>query len=463
MDCPAFSRNQYGGVMKTRRVFFYMCLLCGSVWLARAQTGNDATNIVELLPQHHLAATGPALTLDEVERMALIGNPEIRVVARRLAVGQAHVPTAGALDDPSFMYRGWQVPLRQPWNYNAAQNMFMFSQTLPGFGKRSLRTSVAEADVAEAKAALEATRLDVRIRVRKAFYDLLRAEDGLRIHDEHVDIASQAVEAARIKYAVGKVPEQDILKAQISVTRLAEHLIHFEQDIELAQGRLDTLLGRDPHEPINVRGEYETATELPSLQALEKAALQSRPDLVQAQAVAEKTRQEQALARKSYSPDLTVSAGYMLLPRGSEFRNNYMVEGSINLPWLNRRKHDSENAEGMAMVNEQEAEIAAMRNAAFGQIQEALVQTKAAQKLAQVYQNSLRPQAEATLHSTVIAYENDRTEFLDLLDSQMTVIDLDLAYFQALADFESRLADLDLAVGASVDQIQKSSAEVRNE
>jgi len=63
------------------------------------------------------------------------------------------------------------------------------------------------------------------------------------------------------------------------------------------------------------------------------------------------------------------------------------------------------------------------------------------------------------LHSTVIAYENDRTEFLDLLDSQMTVIDLDLAYFQALADFEARLADLELAVGKSVDEVEKSSPE----
>jgi hypothetical protein len=60
----------------------------------------------------------------------------------------------------------------------------------------------------------------------------------------------------------------------------------------------------------------------------------------------------------------------------------------------------------------------------------------------------------------VIAYENDRTEFLDLLDSQMTVIDLDLAYFQALADFEARLADLELAVGKPVDEVQKSSPEV---
>jgi len=449
--------------MKTLRVFLCTFLLWGAVCLLRGQTateGNNPYDVAELLPQHHPIATGPALTLDEIERVALIGNPEIRVAARRLAVVQAHVPVAGALDDPSLMYRGWQVPLRQPWNYNAAQNMFMLSQTLPGFGKRSLRTSVAEADVVAAKAALEATRLDVRIRVRKAFYDLLRAEDGLRIHDEHVEIARQAVEAARIKYAVGKVPQQDILKAQISVTRLAEHLIHFEQDIEIAQAHLATLLGRDPHEPIRVQGDYGIAIALPPLETLERAAVRSRPDLVQAQADAAKSRKEQALSQKAFSPDFTVSAGYMLMPRGSEFRNNYMVEGSINLPWLNRRKHDAEIAESTAMVTEKDAEIDAMRNVAFGQIQEALVQAKAAQKLANIYAKSLRPQAEASLHSSVIAYENDRTEFLDLLDSQMTVIDLDLAYFQALADFEARLADLELAVGKPVDEVKTSSSEV---
>ena len=63
------------------------------------------------------------------------------------------------------------------------------------------------------------------------------------IHDQHVDIAHQGVEAAKIKYAVGKVPQQDILKAEVSLTRLAEHLIHFEQDADLARARLNTLLG----------------------------------------------------------------------------------------------------------------------------------------------------------------------------------------------------------------------------
>ena len=446
--------------MKPIHVVLLVFVLLGSVRMSWTESAADGTDELPgtavLLPQHRaLDGAGPAYTLDEVEDMALRGNPEIQVAARKMLAAEAHVPSAGALDDPSFMYRGWQVPLSQPWNYNAAQNMFMLSQTLPGRGKRALRTSVAEADVAEAKAALDATKLDIRIRIRKAFYDLLGAEDELRIHDEHIDIARQAVEAARIKYAVGKVPQQNILKAQVSLTRLAEHLIHFEQDAEVARARLNTLLGRDPRDSIVVRGDRTVSVALPSLDALEKAALQSRPDLLQAQAAVEKSRKEQALSQKTYTPDFTLSAGYMLNPTGSEFRNNYMVEGSINLPWLNRRKHDAELAASTAMVSEQDAEIAAIRNAAFGQIQEALVQAQAAQRLANVYQGSLRPQAEATLHSTVIAYENDRTEFLDLLDSQMTVIDLDLAYFQALADFEARLADLELAVGAPVDQAQK--------
>jgi cobalt-zinc-cadmium efflux system outer membrane protein len=451
--------------MRPLPVILCLFLFPGSVILSRAQLpGDDSeklSTVAMLLAQHHHSdASGPAFTLNQIEEMALAANPEIRVAARKLAVVEAHVPSAGALDDPSFTYRGWQVPLRQPWNYNASQNMFMIGQTFPGPGKRGLRTSVAEGDVAEAKAALDATRLDVRIRVRKAFYDLLRAEDGLRIHDEHVDIAQQAVAAAKIKYAVGKVPQQDVLKAQVSLTRLAEHLIHFDQDTDIARARLNTLLGRDPSAPLEVRGEHIISTQLPSIETLEQMALRSRPDLVQMQTALDNSHKEEALAKKSYSPDFTLSAGYMLMPRGSEFRNNYMVEGSINLPWLNRRKHDAEIAESTAKVTEQDAELAALRNAAFGQIQEALVEVRAAQKLANVYRQSLRPQAEATLHSTVIAYENNRTEFLDLLDSQMTVIDLDLAYLQAVADFEARLADLELAVGVPIEQLQKSVSEV---
>lgn len=415
-----------------------------------------------LLQDHPAQAeTTQVLTLDEVERIALAVNPEIEVAARKVAAAQAHVPTAGALDDPSAMYRGWSVPLEKPWDYNQAQNMFSISQTFPGSGKRALRANVAELDAAEAKADLEQVRLEVRVRVHKAFDDLLRAEDELKIHDQHVSIARQAIAAARIKYTVGKVPQQDMLKAEVALTQLTEHMIRFEQDADLARAELNTLLRRDPSAPLGVSGDYAVLSPLPPVEKLEAAAVQARPDLAALREAAERSRKEQALAKKAYAPDFTVSGGYMLMAPGSSFRNNYMVEGSMNLPWLNRHKHDAEIAESTARATEQDAELDALRNLAFGQIQEARVQAQAAQRMAHLYHDELRPQAQATLESSVIAYENDKTDFLDLLDSQMTLIDIDLAWLQSVADFDARMADLELATGTTLDATSTQTTEVK--
>jgi outer membrane protein, heavy metal efflux system len=451
--------------MKACVSLFFVLAFAAGTCVSRAETpakSDGLSLLATLLQDHHSPdASGPVLTLDNLERMALAANPEIEVAARRVSIAQAHVPVAGALDDPMAMYRGWGIPLERPWDLNAAQNMFSISETLPGRGKRSLRTSVAESDVDVAKAQLDQVRLEVRVRVHKAFGDLLRADDEILIHDQHVTIARQAIEAARIKYTTGKVPQQDILKAQVALTRLAEHMIQFDHDAELARARLNTLLGRAPNSPLRVTGDHAVLDTLPQAQDLDDLALRSRPDLLAAQQAAERSHKEQALVKKAYVPDFTVTAGYMIMPSGQNFRNAYMVEGAMNLPWLNRRKHDSEIAESTAQATEQDAELTEQRSMAFGQIQEALVEAEAAQKLARLYHDELRPQAEATLQSSVIAYENGKTDLLDLLDSQMAVVDIDLAWIQAVADFDSRLADLELAAGASLQQFESPTAEVK--
>jgi len=405
------------------------------------------------------SASEPALSLDDAEKIALDANPDIQVALRRVAMAKAHVPAAGALDDPAAMYRGWGVPLKKPWDFNQAQNMFSLSQTFPGGNKRELRANVAEADVDQARANLDAVRLDVTVRVRKAFFDLLVTQDESRIHSQHVGIAQQAIEAARIKYSNGNVPQQDVLRAEVAMTQLAEHSIHYSRDAEVACARLNTLLARSPDTPLVIAGEHAVLETLPSLEQLQSLATASRPDLKAAQAAAERSHREQSLARTAYAPDFTVSAGYMLMPDGQQFRNNYMIEGSMNLPWLNRKKHDADIAEATVRATEQDAELDAMRNTARGQIAEALVEARAAQKLARLYHDQLRPQAEATLQASVIAYENNKAGFLDLLDSQMRVIDLDLAWMQAVGDFDARLADLEMVTGAPVGELQAAQRE----
>lgn len=438
--------------MKTRNLWIGAFSLALTLPSCNAQTAGGAapfSDLSALIGTAHAPTTPvPALTLDEVERIALAENPEIALAARKVAAADAHVPPAGALDDPQAMYRGWQVPLTRPYDYNKAQNMLMLGQSLQGRGKRGLRKSIAQSDVDLAKDELEQTRLRVSVNVRKAFFDMLHAQDEIRIHDQHVGIAQQAIEAARIKYSVGKIPQVEILKAQLALTRLAEHMIRFDRDAEVARARLNTLMGRQPETPLEVQGDYAVDVPLPTLAALVSSAMQSRPDLAEALTAEAKSRKEEALAQKTMVPDFSVSAGYMLMPSGQNPRNNYMVEGSMTLPWLNRGKHDAEVREVAAATSVNDAEVTSIKAEALGQIEESLAEARAAQRLARVYEDSLKPQADQTLHAAVVAYENDQTSFLDLLDSQMTVVDVDLASVDSLADFNMKMADLEMAVGA---------------
>ena len=288
-------------------------------------------------PQHHQAAATVPLTLAELEAAALSNNAELRASALQVAVADARRGSAGALDDPSFMYRGWGTPLAKPWDLNQTQHMFMFSQNLPGGGKRQLRARLADDDVDIVKAELETRKRDVLAQVRRSFYELLRNQDELRFHDEQVALARQGLESARIKYVVGKVPQQDMLKAQIALTRLVEHLVMLQQDSDLARARLNTLLGRDPGALLEVLGRYAPPGRLPGLVDLEKIALENRPELVAISVAIHQDETRTQLAEKSLKPDYALSGGYMLMPADSAYRNTYMAELSVMMGRETRR------------------------------------------------------------------------------------------------------------------------------
>src|SRR5215469_17810097 len=275
---------------------FLMCVLvCVFAGVAIAAVDPYEAVLTAMPQEHsHTSSNVPPITLEEAEQIALQANPEIRVGAWRVAMAEAHVSGVGALDDPSVMYRGWQVPLTKPWDYNAAMNMFMVGQSFPGPGKRALRSQVATDAINVVKAELAAKKREISAAVRKAFYDLLRTADELRVHDEQIGIARQAFEAARIKYSVGKVPQQDVLKAQVALTKLIEHLVMLEQDADLSRATLNTFLGRSPDMPVEVTGEHAPLTEVPTLAELKQLAVQNRPELTASMAAIKQAQDEVA-------------------------------------------------------------------------------------------------------------------------------------------------------------------------
>ena len=123
-----------------------------------AAEADPLSGVTGLLAQEHRHSrpSTPPMSRAELEAAALANNPEIRVAMRRIAIAGTRVRSAGSLSDPEFMYRGWGTPLAKPWDLNQTQHMFMFNQSLPGPGKRALRTQIASEGVEQVKAELEA-------------------------------------------------------------------------------------------------------------------------------------------------------------------------------------------------------------------------------------------------------------------------------------------------------------------
>src|SRR5258706_14674144 len=165
--------------MKALRVGVCLLIAFSGVLGLAGEPGADVdplSGVTGLLTQEHRHSrpSSPPMSLVELEAVALANNAEIRVATRRVAIAETRVRSAGSLSDPEFMYRGWGTPLAKPWDLNQTQHMFMFNQSLPGPGKRALRTQLATEGVEQAKAELDAKKRDVTAQVRKTFYDLLR-------------------------------------------------------------------------------------------------------------------------------------------------------------------------------------------------------------------------------------------------------------------------------------------------
>ena len=98
----------------------------------------------------------------------------------------------------------------------------------------------------------------------------------------------------------------------------------------------------------------------------------------------------------------------MLMPSGSMNRNGYMAELSLNLPWLNRSKHDSEIQEAQAQVNveRKEQEEDAQLQAVLAEVQKQYVIVKTSEEQLLIYRDGLIPQAQAAIQAGLAAYQS---------------------------------------------------------
>jgi outer membrane protein TolC len=392
------------------------------------------------------SVTAP-LSIDDAVAAALESNPEIRAAVRRLSLAQLKTGTARSLDDPMLMVRDWDTPVTKPWDLNQAQLMVSLQQTFPSRLKRDARARLAEDDAGVAANDLEILRQEVSVEVRKLCIDLLRNADEMRLQARQSSLLKEALAAALAEYATGKSLQADVLRAQMTLTRLNEQLIELEEERDNARAQLNALMGRPAESTIEIAGNYALPAALPSIEELEQAAMEHRPELAALRTQITKSKDESKLTRLAMKPDFTVGLGYMLMPTGSMARNAYMAEVTMNLPWLNRERHDGEAKQADAATAVSQAELDARAAVVFLEIRQEQIAVLAAEKRVKLYRDTLLPQAEAAFKASTAAYQNNRAEFMSLIEAQNLLLEIQTATYKASAAESEGLKQLERAIG----------------
>ena len=88
-----------------------------------------------------------------------------------------------------------------------------------------------------------------------------------------------------------------------------------------------------------------------------------------------------------------------------------------------------------------QGELDARTSTVFLEIRQAQIEVLAAQKRVKLYRDTLMPQAEATFKASTAAYQNNRGDFSNLIDSQNLLLDIQTAFYKASAATDTGMAE----------------------
>jgi cobalt-zinc-cadmium efflux system outer membrane protein len=427
--------------MKRRCVCLVIAALCGA--MAPIADGQD------LRHEGHSDTEGPPLSLRAALDEAVENNPDLAALRAQVKTASLRAGQERFLPPPMLEAQIWQWPLNtlNPWNTNMF--MFMATQDVPGRGKRALRETLAATGGRLADLDVSVRARQIVNEVKQAYADLFIARRTIDIHLAMVDLLRQFADVSEARYTTGRSSQQDVLKASLELSRMHDDLVKVQQQADLARLRLNVLMNREPDAAIGALAEAREQKLTTPLAELQRAALDAQPELRMSQAQIEQAEAQVAVARSDYRPDLSIGAGYQLMPGQTDAWLGKVSITWPRAPW-SRGRIDARVAEAASSVETARARKRSIESMVKLAVQQAYVRVAAAEERAVLLRTTILPQSRQTLDVSRIAYQTDRVEFLAMLDSARTLLDAQLEYERAVSDLQQALADLERAVGADL-------------
>jgi cobalt-zinc-cadmium efflux system outer membrane protein len=392
------------------------------------------------------AQTEVGLTLDQALTEALVQNPSLAVERHEIGIAAGTLRQARLYPlNPELELEGSAGRGRGRGGEDARRSLngqgIGLSQTIWLRGQRGFRIQAAEAGVDRAAAGVQNVEREVIGETLQAFGEILVAQERLALARDLVALATDVRGSAVKLFEADAVPQLDVLRAEVELTKAQNRVVAEERALTTAQRALALLLARPTNQAI--RAEAPLSLPLPSgeLASLQQTALERRPDLVGARAAVRAAEAELALVRaERFFPEMRVGLKYDQAQEFDSTNRSGLLALAVPLPILNRRQGEVDRTLGE--LGRHEATVQLIQRQIETDVATAYQQVVASRRISDAYTSRILPDQNRNFQMLREGYNIGQLSITDVLVGQRELIDAREAYLDAAAVLNAAAAAL---------------------
>jgi cobalt-zinc-cadmium efflux system outer membrane protein len=372
------------------------------------------------------------LTLRDAELLFATRNREVQLGQRQVEGAEADRITAGQRPNPTFVLNSSQLNRRDGSGGLRADTTVALQQVFERGNKRGLRMEAADHNIRASRGEYADIQRQQKVALYHAYYDLISAQDRLRIATETAESFQKTIDAVERRVKAGDIAPSEVSRIRVDALRAQNDARSAGADRQNAQTALAYIIGAERE-----AARINAADGWPDLGPPDRGfdveqSLAGRADVQAAQAriaAAEKIRE---LARSMRTRDITGSVQFEHFP--GDAANNTLGFG-ISVPLFTHYYFEGEIRRAEVELQIARDNYERTRALALGEIGKSRADLDAARERALRFREVLLKEARNAADAAEYAYSRGAMGVMDLLDARRQLYAVRVDSATALADY----------------------------
>ncbi len=359
------------------------------------------------------------LTLAEAEDLALANEPGRAALLAHAEALEDRAIAAGQLPEPALRVGINNFPIESGGfsTEGMTHALVGLRQAFPPGKSRAISTRQYASLADEMSQSAILRNRDVLTATRQAWLEAYYWQQAHTLVLESRPFFKDLTDITRSLYAVGRRNQQDLLRAELELSRLDDRLIETSRQQQQSQAALAQWIGADALRPIALK--LPAWDELPALRELQET-MDEHPALRAADAQIAAKSASVELANEQTKPGWAVDLGYSyregILPSGEPRSDFVSLSFTVDLPFLGKKNRQDRSlaaalSERRAATNSKER----LRRQLQSRLDSEYARWQQIERRLILYETRILQQTGDQAEAALTAYQSDAADFADVM------------------------------------------------